>query len=114
MKLSEWAKQNGLSYKTAWRLWRDGQLPVHASQLATGTVIIHEGKHGTGVALYARVSGHDQKAELDRQLARLTEFAVAKMLPITATVKEIGSALNGHRKGLMELLKNPDIGVIIV
>ena len=59
-------------------------------------------------------SGHDQKADLDRQLARLTEFAVAKKLPITAAVKEIGSGLNGHRKSLMALLKNPDIGVIIV
>jgi len=114
MKLSEWAKQSGLSYKTAWRLWKAGKLPVHATQLATGTVVIHEVKPITGVALYARVSGHDQKADLDRQLARLTEFAVAQRLPITDAVKEIGSSLSGHRKGLLALLKNPEVGVILV
>ena len=41
MKLSTWARQQGLSYKTAWRLWKAGKLPVPAEQLATGTVIIH-------------------------------------------------------------------------
>ena len=28
MKLSAWAKANGLAYQTAWRMWRDGKLPV--------------------------------------------------------------------------------------
>jgi len=41
MKLSAWAKQNGLTYRTAWRMWRDGNLPVPAEQLATGTILVH-------------------------------------------------------------------------
>ena len=41
MKLSAWARQQGLSYRTAWRLWKAGKLPVPAEQLATGTVILH-------------------------------------------------------------------------
>jgi hypothetical protein len=36
MKLSVWAKESGLTYKTAWRMWRDGTLPIPAEQLATG------------------------------------------------------------------------------
>ena len=28
-----------------------------------------------GLGLYARVSSHDQRADLDRQVARLTEWA---------------------------------------
>jgi predicted site-specific integrase-resolvase len=50
----------------------------------------------------ARVSSADQKADLDRQLARLTEYAVAHKLPIVDAVKEVGSGLNGHRKGMGE------------
>ena len=71
MKLSVWAKQQGIAYKSAWRMWKLGQLPIPAEQLPTGTVIVHppavaiEG----GVALYARVSSADQKSDLDRQLA---------------------------------------------
>jgi predicted site-specific integrase-resolvase len=41
MKLSVWAKESGLTYKTAWRMWRDGTLPIPAEQLATGTVLVH-------------------------------------------------------------------------
>lgn len=115
MKLSEWAKLQGISYKTAWRMWRDGRLPVPAEQLATGTVIIHQPVNASnGVALYARVSSSDQKADLDRQLARLTEFAIAQKFSIIDAVKEVGSGLNGHRKGMMRLLRNPDAKMIVV
>jgi predicted site-specific integrase-resolvase len=116
MKLSEWAKQKGISYRTAWRMWKTGKLPVPAEQLPTGTVVVYpppEPSSG-GAALYARVSSSDQKADLDRQLARLTEYAVQHKLPIVDAVKEIGSGLNGHRKGLIKLLRNPKVKTIIV
>lgn len=115
MKLSDWAKAQGVSYKTAWRWWRDGQLPVSASQLPTGTVIVHaENPKTEGVALYARVSSSDQKCDLDRQLARLTEYAVAHNLHIVDAVKEIGSGLNGRRRGMLRLLHDPKISCILV
>jgi predicted site-specific integrase-resolvase len=115
MKLSEWAKLQGISYKTAWRMWRDERLPVPAEQLATGTVIIHQPVNAVNaVALYARVSSSDQKSDLDRQLARLTEFAIAQKFSIIDAVKEVGSGLNGHGKGMMRLLRNPEAKIIVV
>ena len=115
MKLSAWAKSQGISYKTAWRMWRDGRLPVPAEQLPTGTVVVHaEEKKEEGAALYARVSSADQKQDLDRQLARLTEYAVAQRLGIVDVVKEVGPDLNGHRKGMMRLLRDPEAQVIVV
>lgn len=66
------------------------------------------------MALYARVSSADQKSDLDRQLARLTEYAVKQKLPIVDAVKEIGSGLNGHRKGMMRLLRDPKVNAILV
>jgi putative resolvase len=115
MKLSVWAKSQGISYKTAWRMWKDGRLPIPAEQLPTGTVIIHQSANiADSVALYARVSSADQKADLDRQLARLTEYAVTHKLPIVDAVKEVGSGLNGHRKGMMRLLRNPASKTIVV
>lgn len=115
MKLSVWAKSQGISYKTAWRMWKDGRLPVPAEQMATGTVIVHaESDKVGGAALYARVSSADQKSDLDRQLARLTEFAVAQKLAIVDAVKEVGSGLNGHRKGMIRLLHNSAAQTIVV
>ncbi len=60
MKLSEYAKQVGVTYKTAWKWWQARQLDAY--QLPTGTVIVREAKPTpSGVALYARVSSADQK-----------------------------------------------------
>ncbi len=40
MKLSSWAKSQGISYKTAWRWFDEGKLPVPAEQTATGTILV--------------------------------------------------------------------------
>jgi len=42
MKLSEWAKRNGFAYQTAWNMFKAGRLPVKATQLATGTILVEE------------------------------------------------------------------------
>jgi predicted site-specific integrase-resolvase len=39
MKLSTWAKKQGISYRTAWRWFKAGKLPVLAEQTKTGTLL---------------------------------------------------------------------------
>jgi len=116
MKLSVWAKANGLAYKTAWRMWRDGTLPVPAEQLATGTVLVHppQAPAITAVTLYARVSSADQKADLERHLGRLAEYASREKMTVMRSVSEIGSGLNGHRTKIMRLLADPSVHTIVV
>lgn len=119
MKLSTWAKRQGVSYKTAWRLWRTGKLPVPAEQLATGTIILKEPEqpHDTepsSVVLYARVSSSDQKQDLDRQISRLVEYVTSKDFKVRGAIKEIGSGLNGKRTKLLSALRNPDVRTIVV
>ena len=81
MKLSIWAKKQGISYRTAWRWFKAGMLPVAVKQLPTGTIIISESEQKlSSVAIYARVSSSDQKSDLDRQVARLVIFANKKKL----------------------------------
>ena len=116
MKLSEWAKRHGVSYKTAWRWFRMGNLPVHAEQMPTGTVVVYEGMQAKGeaVALYARVSSSDQKGDLEAQLGRLAMYATANGLVVAKTVTEIGSGLNGRRPKLMKLLSDSSVTGIVV
>lgn len=92
------------------------QLPIPAEQLPTGTIIVHpvDNEDNGGVALYARVSGADQKNDLDRQIVRLSEFAASKQLRVIAVIKEVGSGLNGHRRAMLRILKNPLVHTIIV
>lgn len=89
-------------------------MPVRCEQLPTGTVVVHAEPKSCGVALYARVSSADQKSDLDRQLVRLTEYAISNKLVIVDVVKEIGSGLNGHRKYMLRLLENAQVHVILV
>ncbi|MBI5756035.1 MAG: IS607 family transposase [Nitrospirae bacterium] len=116
MKLSVWAKQQGVSYKTAWRWWKEGKLPVTAEQMPTGTVIIHDKEVSSpgSVALYARVSSADQKNDLQAQIGKLTEFAIKNNTTIVKAVTEIGSGLNGHRPKLIKLLSDASAPTIIV
>jgi putative resolvase len=115
MKLSEWAEQQGLTYKAAWKMFHAGKLPLRAEQLPTGTIIVHPADvKPQGVALYARVSSADQKADLDRQLARLSGYAAAQRLLVVESVREVGSGLNGHRRNMLKLLANPQVSAIVV
>ena len=115
MKLSTWAKKQGISYKTAWRWFKEGKLPVIAEQTKTGTILIKdESACSKSVAIYARVSSSDQKKDLDQQIARLVLYANKNGWAVIHTVTEIGSGLNGHRPKLMKLLTNSNIKIILV
>ena len=113
MKLSQFAKENSISYKTAWRMWKRGEL--EAIQLPTGTVVVKQkSEQKSGVALYARVSSSDQKNDCERQLLRLREYAAARGYQIQKEVIEIASGLNDQRPKLSKLLTDKSIGKIIV
>jgi len=113
MKLSEYAKQVGVTYKTAYQWWKAGQLDAY--QLPTGTIIVREAKpSATGVALYARASSADQKADVTRQVQRLRDYAAARGYLVVAEVTEIASGLDDERPKLTKLLSDAKVGVIVV
>jgi len=115
MKLSEWAKQVGISYRTAHRWFKAGTLPVESKQLPTGTILVTvEPQKTASVAIYARVSSSDQKEDLERQLGRLIAYASDNNLTITKSVAEIGSGLNGKRKKLLSLFNDNTVDAILV
>ncbi|MEV0808169.1 IS607 family transposase, partial [Micromonospora sp. NPDC050200] len=89
MKLSEWARQQGVSYQTAWRWVKDGKMPVPVRQAPSGTWIVTEpaGVEGRVVG-YCRVSFADQGDDLGRQAMRVVEGANAQGLAVSEVVKE--------------------------
>ena len=116
MKLTTWAKQTGISYKTALRWFHSGKLPVQARQLSTGTILVQQTRidPSNKVALYARVSGSGQKKDLEAQLGRLVAFANAHQLEVIQSVAEVGSGLNGRRPRLLKLLADKSTCAIVV
>jgi predicted site-specific integrase-resolvase len=105
MKLSDDAKYQGISYKTAWRWWKSGKLPHPAKQVDSGTVIVDlkpeiktSNTNNSRAAIYVRVSSSENKDNLDRQAERLIQYSTVKGYSIVKVVKEIGSGFNDNRK----------------
>ena len=116
VKLVDWAQRQGISYKTAWRWVKDDAMPVPWRQMPGGTILVDAAidESPAAVALYARVSSHDQRGDLDRQLARLSQYAAQQEFHVVESVGEVGSGLNGKRRKLLRLLSDAKIGGIVV
>lgn len=118
MKLSQYAKQIGISYRTAWRWYKSGE--IEGYQTPTGTIIITEPKNDQPeikngkVVIYARVSAQENKSNLDTQAERLESYCMAKGYQIHKVVKEVGSGINDQRRELIKILKDPSISRIVV
>ncbi|WP_433453893.1 IS607 family transposase [Streptomyces sp. CA-142005] len=116
MKLCGWAARNGVHYQTAWAWAKEGRMPVPVRQTLSGTWLVDEPtvQMSGRVVAYCRVSSADQKADLDRQVARVVQGATGLGLPVAEVVTEVGSALNGRRRELHRVLSNPSTAVIVV
>ena len=82
--MKEWAVSQGISYATARRWYESGRLPVPAYQ-AGRLIVIGEPSPAAVpglTAVYARVSSADQRADLDRQVARVTAWAAGEGLAV--------------------------------
>jgi len=115
MKLSEYAKKIGVTYKTAWNHYQAGLIP-NARKLPTGIIIIDDDVSSIPerIAVYARVSSSENKSNLIAQSKRVQEFCAAKGWIVSVVAEECGSGLNDGRKKLMSILKDKSITKIVV
>ena len=117
MNLTQWARSQGVHPQTAYRWFREGILPVPAVRVNQRTVLVNPDRGDAvvgGVGLYARVSSHDQKADLDRQVARLTGWAADAGGQVVRVEAEVGSGMNGARAKVRRLLADPKVTVVVV
>ena len=104
--------------QAAYRWFRNGTLPVPAVRVNERTILVSPdtmtGKVSEGFGLYARVSSHDQRGDLDRQVARLIEWAAEAGQPVVRVEAEVGSGMNGSRARLRRLLSDPKVTTVVV
>lgn len=117
MKLSDWAKDQGIHYNTAYNWFINKKMPVESYRSPTGTIIVIPTKvqpvSNPNIVIYGRVSSHDKKDDLTRQIKRCEDFCLAKGYSITSVYKEIASGMNDSRTQLWRMIdSNPSIIII--
>lgn len=119
VNLTEWARAQGVAPRTAYRWFREGTLPVPAERVGPRTILVNIDANTSpsvtgGVGLYARVSSHDQKADLERQTARLSAWAAKAGHKVVRVESEIASGMNGARAKARRLLADPAVTTVVV
>ncbi|HCA87189.1 MAG TPA: IS607 family transposase [Streptomyces sp.] len=119
MNLKEWAMANGVHPHTAYRWFREGTLPVPAERVGPRTILVNIEANSSpsvtgGVGLYVRVSSHDQKADLERQTARLSVWAAKAGHRVVRIESEVASGMNGSRTKACRLLADSDVTTVVV
>ncbi|MDH6625595.1 putative resolvase [Streptomyces sp. LBL] len=119
MNLKEWAMANGVHPHTAYRWFREGTLPVPAERVGPRTILVNIEANSSpsvtgGVGLYARVSSHDQKDDLERQATRLSQWAAKAGHRVVRIESEIASGVNGSRPKARRLLADPEVTAVVV
>ena len=112
MKLSQYAKKMGVTYQTAHKWYKNGQIEG-AYQLSTGTIVVpdeQEETKRTKTVIYARTINQDYTAQVNR----LVDFSLANGWVVDDVVKEVGSGLDDNRKEFTKLLKDPTVKRIVV
>ena len=114
-KLSDYAKENKVTYRTAWNRYKKGKIE-NTIISETGHILIkEESKYDySKVAIYCRVSSNENRANLEGQSDRLKNYAIARGYQIVYIIKEVGSGINDKRKKLLNLFDKEDWGTLIV
>jgi putative resolvase len=119
VRLKDWAAPQGIRYQTAWKWFRDGKLPVPAPLTPSGTILVQAPAAagpslGGGLGVYARVSSHQQRADLDRQVYRLTRWATTARAPLVRVEAEVASDMTARRAQLRRLQADPAVQTVVV
>jgi len=109
IKIGKAAQLLGVSIQTLHNWEKTGELlPTRKSKAGTryydADKLMHSGDEGRLTIAYARVSSHDQKADLARQIELLRLYCSAKEWSFE-TISDLGSGMNYKKKGLNKLLK---------
>ena len=116
VRLSAWAREEGIARITAYRMLQRGILPVPCERSPTGRwyVLLPERQAGR-LALYTRATpGPNQAISIDSQVAALTSWAVSQHQQVYIVVREIGKPVGRQMPKLARLLADSQITHILV
>ncbi len=112
-KISQYAKECGLSYRTIWNRCKEGIIPYH-KDIKGNIFILDKITKMNDAIIYARVSNNNRKESLSEQQKFLETYASSKDYNIVGSFKELASGMNDDRKILSSILNRDDWNILIV
>jgi predicted site-specific integrase-resolvase len=108
MRLIDWARKQGITYRTAWNWHKAGKMPARTLVSPTGMILVEETnifkEQDKKAWIYCRVSSREKKDDLTRQVERCESFCAIRGWEVIKTYKEIASGMNDNRPMLKKLL----------
>ena len=119
--LGRWAKRCGISYRTAWRWFRDHRLPedVVAEQMPTGTILVRDRRVSTNAqeqrqaVIYARTNPHQDQSAMQEQIESCRSFCGARGWTVTQIVRETAPGVGPQRIKLARLIQQGTSRLVI-
>lgn len=116
IKLSKFAKLQGVCYQTAWLWYKAGKIKG-AYETPTGSVFVEIPEESQPknrkVVCYCRVSNQSRKAELQYQVDRCVAYCNAKGYVVSGIFDEVASGMNENRRELWKAIASePTILVV--
>lgn len=116
MKLSLWAKKNGVCYLTALTWFHAGNIP-NAKQMDSGTILVDDEVAKVSkperVCVYARISSRSRAKEIQYQIDRIVEFSNAKGFSVDKIYKEVASGMNDNRKEFWKMINSEPTKIVV-
>ena len=112
MKLSQWAKEQGITYATAWNWFKKGTLPVRAEQMKTGTILVYPDQPISPAHKEVTIYVRAEKDDLIPQLERCRNFCLSNDYLVKNEI--IDTQASGVRKRLNALLEDNTVTTIVV
>jgi len=114
-RFRDWAKENGLSYYTAWRWNKSGRMPkdIEVRRMPSGMLLVYEKAvlqsletNNQTAVVYASINVREDGTELDRQADMCTSFCIARGWQVSNVVKERAGGPGAKQTKLLRLIES--------
>ena len=102
MKLSDWAKKQGIAYLTAYRWFKDGKLPVQGYQSDSGTIIVQDDSENSEIPMASTGDAMSiflkKTVEFSKNNSTIEDFAAYIISNFTLKLNNINEPLAKYSK----------------
>jgi putative resolvase len=113
-RFRDWAKENGLSYYTAWRWNKSGLMPkgIEVRRMPSGMLLVYEKPvlqpvdDNPAAVVYASINVREDGKELERQAEMCISFCLARGWQVSQIVKERAGGPGAKQTKLLQLIES--------